>query len=73
MLMSMGQDLGTLIQFGSYISKPPIEINKQNKTNKKMKTIAAFALMSLCGAVDLSASQAGEDAPVDVNDARLAA
>ena len=36
-----------------------------------MKTLAAYALMSLCGAVSISASQAGEVAPSDADDARL--
>ena len=39
----------------------------------KMKTYAALALMSVCGAVTLSASQAGEAAPSDVDDAFLVA
>ena len=35
-----------------------------------MKTFSAFALMSLCGAVTLTASQAGEVAPSDVPSAQ---
>ena len=38
-----------------------------------MKTIAALALMSVCGAVTLSDSQAGEALPSDIDDAFLVA
>ena len=39
----------------------------------KMKTFAAFGLMSICGAITLSASQAGEAAPSESDDAWLVA
>ena len=39
----------------------------------KMKTYAALALMSVCGAVTLSASQAGEAEPSEIGDAFLVA